>query len=789
MGFQHNYPYGDVHELNLDWIIQTMQEFINSEREAGNTPTVSSVRSFFAHKYPYGDIHELNLDWVIQTALRMEEIGDSVEGDIGELQTRMTAAEGNISTLANTVSGLSDSVDQIESEIGNINDDVNALETTTAQHTTQIAALDAKIDSQVVANPAGAATDTLNKIEIAGTVYDVEGSGGSEVEANPAGEPTDTLETIGIDGTIYEVGGGSVEPVSKTATGNPIHIEDAADAPIVSGEVTFEPKQDLNGYDKPWAGGSGKNKENITLTSGTYSGVSWTVYDDKRIKISGTVPGGGVSLNTAIADLDTTALAGYKFVYSSEGSGTFYPRIMNSNLSANLQDLQNGTIIADNGSNCKLVYRIPNNASIDKTISSMIVPSTETDLSYAPYSNICPIEGYTDCELEVTGKNLLLLTIDTIKAANQSGTWTGNTYVYNNVTFTILTDSDNNITGIKVNGQASADTTLFITNRLLGTEFYLPAGTYTANGCPANGSNSTYLMWFQATRDGSLHSFGSDIGGGVTAEVLSTDRLQIVCFIKSGYSAQNLVFYPMIRLATETDPTFEPYKPSTTYTIDLDGTRYGGKVYPVTGKMSVGMGHIASYAGETIGEPWLSDRDEYVAGTTPSTGAEVVYTLASPTIVQLTPQQIRTLQGTNNISTNMTGMTVEYITQDYQPLVELIERSAGHHYSTQERVVGTYFGKPLYEKSFQVTTPSSNTSTNLVEVTDLNIDYMKNIGGTVKNVTTDNVGATSASGDFILWLRYNYENTGKAYIATQVKYSGYYRQTMYITMQYTKTTD
>ena len=56
MSFQHEYPYGDVHELNLDWIIQTMQDFINTEREAGNTPTVSSVRSFFTHKYPYGDI-------------------------------------------------------------------------------------------------------------------------------------------------------------------------------------------------------------------------------------------------------------------------------------------------------------------------------------------------------------------------------------------------------------------------------------------------------------------------------------------------------------------------------------------------------------------------------------------------------------------------------------------------------------------------------------------------------------------------------------------------------------
>ena len=40
-----------------------------------------------------------------------------------------------------------------------------------------------------------------------------EDSGGSEVEANPSGTATDTLETIDIDGTIYEIEGGGLEPV------------------------------------------------------------------------------------------------------------------------------------------------------------------------------------------------------------------------------------------------------------------------------------------------------------------------------------------------------------------------------------------------------------------------------------------------------------------------------------------------------------------------------------------------------------------------------------------------
>ena len=61
------------------------------------------------------------------------------------------------------------------------------------------------------------------------------------------------------------------------------------------------------------------------------------------------------------------------------------------------------------------------------------------------------------------------------------------------------------------------------------------------------------------------------------------------------------------------------------------------------------MAYIASYNGETIGEPWLSDRNEYESGTTPSIGAEVVYTLAEPIEVQLPPTQISALQGVNHI--------------------------------------------------------------------------------------------------------------------------------------------
>lgn len=774
MSFQHGYPYGDVHELNLDWIMQTMQEFINSEREAGHTPTVSSVRSFFTHKYPYGDIHELNLDWVIQTALRMEEIGDSVDGDIGELKTRMTTAEGNISALENTVGGLSDSVGQIETEIEDIQGNVEDLQATAAQHTTQIAALDQKIDTQVVANPADAATGTLSKIEIAGTVYTVEGSGGSEVEANPTGEATDTLQKIGIDGTIYEVGGSS-EPVSKTVTGNPINITDAADAPIVSGEVAFEPIQDLHGYDKPWAGGAGKNKLPMTVdgikaanTEGTwngntytFNGVTFTVLTDTNDNIVGISANGTATANTNLF-VGTASMEENYIVNGCPAGGSY-----NSSYSiwavsvspyAESVDAGTGTTITDYYER-SIRIRIANGYTANNLVFyPMVRLSTETDPAFEPYSNICPITGYDDFEVEVTGKNLLQN-----KAVMP--------YTLRGVTFTQNSDGSITANGTATNGDVILPLWARNTNNV-----HLPSGQYTYKACPSGGSVNTFYCQLQATRDGSLYEFGSDYGEGVTANVLSTDVMQATIRIVSGVTVNNVTFYPQLEKGS-TATAYEPYQ-STTYTIDLDGTRYGGTVDLVSGEMEVTKGYIASYAGETIGEPWLSDRDEYISGTTPTTGAEVVYTLATPLEVQLTPEQIRTLKGINNISTNMTDMSLEYITESYQPLVELIERSAGHHYSTQERVVGTWFGKPLYEKSWNVSIALPSGSANTWVSTGIAIASVNCDGLAGVELIDDQNQCIAGSIGFI---------EQKTYFAIYPQIGG--RTISKVTVRYTKTTD
>ena len=92
------------------------------------------------------------------------------------------------------------------------------------------------------------------------------------------------------------------------------------------------------------------------------------------------------------------------------------------------------------------------------------------------------------------------------------------------------------------------------------------------------------------------------------------------------------------------------------------GTVYGGNIDLVSGVLTLTHANIASYDGETLSSTWISDRDVYSVGGTPTTGAQVVYELATPLTYQLTPIQVNSLLGINNVWNDTNGETeVKYI--------------------------------------------------------------------------------------------------------------------------------
>ena len=114
-----------------------------------------------------------------------------------------------------------------------------------------------------------------------------------------------------------------------------------------------------------------------------------------------------------------------------------------------------------------------------------------------------------------------------------------------------------------------------------------------------------------------------------------------------------------IQLEIGSTPTpYEPYQGETA-TLTLPETIYGGTVDAVSGVGEKTWGYIASYNGESLPGEWISDRDVYLAGTTPTTGAQVAYKLATPEPFQATGNQpLTSLVGYNTMYTNGDSMTL-----------------------------------------------------------------------------------------------------------------------------------
>ncbi len=430
--------------------------------------------------------------------------------------------------------------------------------------------------------------------------------------------------------------------------------------------------------------------------------------------------------------------------YSEEGVA-YSPVIVNvpQTTLSTLEVSENGDYDAPSGTAYNRVdvnVPLPSNAYLLKDIPNLPSPiATFTDGANLPMPKleigIEPVQdlhGYDAPWVGGAGKNKLPLILDNIKVNNTSGTWNGNTYVHpNGITFNIITNNSGAIEKIVATGTASGNVVL-----LLDSATFKPwTGTFIINGC-IEGSGSTYFWDMQAETSGNIINYDGD-----TSFVPNQNyRPRIV--ITSGYQCptNGITFKPMIRLASETDATFEPYSnicpisgftegnvtvaDATTdptveniYTIDLDGTRYGGTLDVVSGVLTVDRAKIVfdgssdeNWQKSSSGNmyyltlnattfPYVKDHNnyniancykfkgfatsgyfsflndaeyllfDYGTGTIreiaiknlsistvedfkaslASNPLELIYELATPLTIQLTPTSIKSLQGINNV--------------------------------------------------------------------------------------------------------------------------------------------
>ena len=138
---------------------------------------------------------------------------------------------------------------------------------------------------------------------------------------------------------------------------------------LSSCKVALSPNQDLHGYDHPWVGGAGKNKWAFGDFTGGYSNVPFSL------------PAG-------------------TYTISKSDNNVVSIRFMGGSMNIPVSFTSSTTVTLTEATTSINYY------SGDGTATNVMIESGSTATAYEPYENICPISGHTQVEVENHQKNL-----------------------------------------------------------------------------------------------------------------------------------------------------------------------------------------------------------------------------------------------------------------------------------------------------------------------------------------------------------------------------------------------
>ena len=240
-------------------------------------------------------------------------------------------------------------------------------------------------------------------------------------------------------------------------------------------------------------------------------------------------------------------------------------------------------------------------------------------------SNPRPISGWTGANVSVKGKNLIKVSADNEVRVNGNPT---RTYEDNGCTINVSV----------VGAYYVVWNILKITPDMVGTSF-----TWSASSAPSGTVRFVYAFdWSDSIFD--LTATTITVTNTLVGKYLG---LRFYNSLGSSQSIKNV----MVEVASEAS-TFEAYSANSAV-VPVSWQTEAGTVY--AGTLDVTNGtlkarpYYASYNGEALIGPWISSLDEYEEGTTPTTGAQVVDLGGTETTCQLTPAQVSSILGTNNI--------------------------------------------------------------------------------------------------------------------------------------------
>lgn len=437
-------------------------------------------------------------------------------------------------------------------------------------------------------------------------------------------------------------------------------------APIESLVINFSPIQDLHGYDNPWPAGGGKNLcDPSTIIVGFWDGTG-TYSADANYKTSALIPvEPSTNYTGTFFKADKTEVN--KLVYTEWDSSENF--------------IRQSTALDSFVTTANTAYvRVRNyNAQSSLITSNNFLYQFEkgSATSYAPYSNICPISGWTGANVSATGINIWdeewevggissgrdISETDKIRSKNYIPVVSGNTYFFycktNDLIFLSYYDSDKNYLGYS-SGIRNVAVTMPERCRYIRFRMQTTYGT-TYNHDISINYPSTDHDYHPYTGRSITINLGQTVYGGtlnVTTGVLTVD----MAIVDMGtlnwmyYSAQK-------RIVAQINGA----KPAGS-NIGLDGACSVYKVVNTAYRLApdksiiIGNNFISnSYAAMVVHDEDYTDAETF---KTAVSGHTLVYPIKTPVTYQLTPQQILALKGINNLS--MSGQVKFWTHRDIQ---------------------------------------------------------------------------------------------------------------------------
>ena len=489
-------------------------------------------------------------------------------------------------------------------------------------------------------------------------------------------------------------GAGGSAPIYETVTGAIVSFITKRIAPLKI-EASLEPIQGLHGYDNPWPGGGGINKLSpASAETKSHNSVQVVSDGNGKYTISGTATGGSASVSFALPTQYVIASGDYLHIMNSAANGSVVLQLKfsdNTSFAPSMTPINRIISMADHVGKTlvNLIVYVTNGVEFNAVLTPMIVASSSAT-SFAPYSNICPITGHTGAVVEVNDSNLLNDDDPVVlNAYYSSSTINANvnnrivvvpcksstkyTFTWNRVaisgtqdarvcSFTESPDigSSGTIMAATVSANSSATFTTGANDTYLGiyfgdaryTDFSASLSASTLNlgetALPHEAySNNTVTLTFGSTVYGGKLTVNEDGSGSVVAEYGLQDLGAIpqnswrynfassgafdTAYLASAVKRNSCICSNYKRLDSPTGSAISADDYFVAFNKKDDGTAY-------TGNFAAGTLIVKD-----------SNYSDIAAFVSAMSGVQLVYELATPVTIALTPGQVNALLGNNTV--------------------------------------------------------------------------------------------------------------------------------------------